>query len=203
MHDRLSTGPDGVTRCWWPGTDPLYVSYHDQEWGRPVLDDRPLFQKLSLDAFQAGLSWITILRKREAFRAAFDGFDLETVAAYGPDDVERLLADAGIVRHRGKIEATIRNAHAALRLVDEFGSLADYLREFAPPAHPAPVYDLPATTRESETLSADLRARGFRFTGPTVVYAFMQAVGLVNDHLAGCAVRTDVERARAEAQWPR
>lgn len=203
MHDRLSIGDDGVTRCWWPGTDPLYVHYHDKEWGRPVLDDRALFGKLSLDAFQAGLSWITILRKREAFRSAFDGFDLETVAGYGPDDVQRLLADAGIVRHRGKIEATINNAQAVLSLVDEFGSFANYLRRFAPSIQAPPTYELLAATPESEALSSDLRARGFKFTGPTVVYAFMQAVGLVNDHLVGCAVRDEVERERTEARWPR
>lgn len=200
MHDRLVTGPDGVTRCWWPGDDPLYISYHDTEWGYPVTDDQALFRKLSLDAFQAGLSWITILRKREAFRAAFDDFDIPTVAGYGPEDVQRLLHDPGIVRHRGKIEATIRNAEHALGLIAEFGSLSAYLAGFTPPPRPAPVYEIPAATEESTALAADLRRRGWSFVGPTVAYAFMQAVGMVNDHLEGCEIRDDVEQARQAAR---
>jgi DNA-3-methyladenine glycosylase I len=185
----LRTGRDGKTRCWWPGDDPLYVSYHDEEWGYPTRDDTALFQKLSLDSFQAGLSWITILRKREAFREAFDGFDIDTVAAYGSADIERLLANPGIVRHRGKIEATISNARHTRSLIDEFGSFASYLESFTPPPRPAPRGDLPALTEESSDLSTDLRSRGFKFVGPTIVYAFMQAIGMVNDHYEGCFVR--------------
>jgi len=196
MNDRLRIGPDGVVRCWWPGNDPLYVAYHDDEWGYPVTDDRALFQKISLDAFQAGLAWITILRKREAFREAFDGFDIETVASYERGDVEGLLANPGIIRHRGKIEATIVNARLALEVIDEFGSLATYLWRFAPTPGPAPTYDIPAVTEESKTLSADLRSRGWKFVGPTVIYAFMQAIGMTNDHLDGCSIRSAVEAAK-------
>jgi len=196
MTEALQTGPDGLTRCWWPGDDPLYVSYHDTEWGFPVRDDTLLFQKLSLDAFQAGLAWITILRKREAFRDAFDGFDIDTVAAYGNRDVDRLLANPGIVRHRGKIEATISNARRARGLIVEFGSLAAYLDRFTPPRLPAPIGDMPAHTAESVALSKDLRSRGFRFVGPTIIYAFMQAVGMVNDHYDGCFVRSLVDAAQ-------
>jgi len=196
VNDRLRIGSDGTLRCWWPGDDPLYVAYHDDEWGFPVTDDRALFQKISLDAFQAGLAWITILRKREAFRRAFDGFDIETVASYGSGAVERLLANPGIVRHRGKIEATIANARLALDVIDEFGSLAEYLWRFAPDPGPAPTYDIPAVTEESKALSTDLRSRGWKFVGPTVIYAFMQAIGMVNDHLDGCSIRPAVEAAR-------
>ncbi|GBD85868.1 DNA-3-methyladenine glycosylase 1 [bacterium BMS3Abin02] len=196
MNDRLRIGPDGVVRCWWPGDDPLYVAYHDDEWGYPVTDDRALFQKISLDAFQAGLAWITILRKREAFREAFDGFDIETVASYDSGDVEALLANPGIIRHRGKIEATITNARLALGMIDEFGSLATYLWRFAPTPGQAPTYDIPAVTEESKTLSADLRSRGWKFVGPTVIYAFMQAIGMTNDHLDGCSIRSAVEAAK-------
>jgi len=198
MHDRLKVGTDGIVRCWWPGDDPLYVAYHDDEWGYQVDDDRSLFQKISLDAFQAGLSWITILRKREAFREAFDGFDIATVAAYGDDDVERMLNNAEIIRHGGKIRATISNARLAIDLIDEFGSMAEYLWRFAPAPGPAPTYEIPAVTAESEALSADLRSRGWKFVGPTVVYAFMQAVGMVNDHLDGCSIRPLVEAAKSQ-----
>ena len=196
MTAPLRIGPDGLTRCWWPGDDPLYVSYHDTEWGFIVRDDTRLFQKLSLDSFQAGLAWITILRKREAFRDAFDGFDIDTVAGYGDLDVDRLLTNPGIVRHRGKIEATISNARHSREIIDEFGSLAVYFDRFRPPLAPTPSGDLPAQTLESTALSNDLRSRGFRFVGPTIIYAFMQAVGMVNDHHDGCFVRPIVEAAR-------
>ena len=196
MSAHLRTGSDGLARCWWPGDDPLYISYHDTEWGFPVRDDTLLFQKLSLDSFQAGLAWITILRKREAFKDAFDGFDIDTVAAYEDQDVDRLLANPEIVRHRGKIDATISNARHARELIDEFGSLATYLDRFIPPPAPPPSDDLPAHTVESVALSKDLRSRGFRFVGPTIVYAFMQAVGMVNDHYDGCFVRPLVDVAR-------
>lgn len=189
---------DGTARCWWAGSDPLYVSYHDTEWGFPVHNDTRLFEKLCLEGFQAGLAWITILRKRENFRAAFARFDMRTVAAFGTDDVERLLGDAGIVRHRGKIESTINNAARALELVEEFGSLSNYVWGYAdqPQTAPTAIQDLPAKTELSATFSKDLKKRGWSFVGPTTVYAFMQAMGLVNDHLAGCEIRTAVETAK-------
>ncbi len=191
--DDLVTGPDGHARCGWAGTDPLYVAYHDDEWGRPVTDDTRLFEKLCLEGFQAGLSWITILRKRPAFREAFAGFDMPTVAAYTEADVERLLGDAGIVRHRGKITAAIANASRALELIDEAGSLSAHVRTFTSEPHPRPraLSEIPATTAASTALSKDLKRRGWRFVGPTTVYAFMQAMGLVDDHVAGCWVVDD------------
>jgi len=181
----LVTGPDGRVRCGWAGPDPDYLRYHDDEWGRPVRDEVGLFEKLCLEGFQSGLSWLTILRKREGFRAAFAGFDPERVAAFGPADVDRLLADAGIVRNRAKIEATIGNARALLAMD---GTLADLVWAAAPPPRPAPVTfaDVPASTPESAALSKELKRRGFRFVGPTTLYALMQACGVVDDHLAGC-----------------
>ena len=173
-------------RCGWAGSDPLYISYHDEEWGRPLHGDDALYGLLTLEGFQAGLAWITILRKREAFRAAFADFEIAKVAAFGETDVERLLGDAGIVRHRGKIEAAIGNARAALELPD---GLDAFVWSFAPPPRPRPVAGIPAKTPESEALSKALKARGFRFVGPTIVYAFMQSAGLVDDHLAGCSAR--------------
>ena len=191
MHD-LTVGPDGVRRCGWCAAAPDYIAYHDDEWGRPVRDDDRLFEKLCLEGFQSGLSWLTILRKREAFRLAFGGFDIATVARFGPADVERLLGDAGIVRHRGKIEAAIGNAVAAARVQEDGGSLADLVWSFAPTGRrraPRRMSDLPALTPESTALSKELRRRGFRFVGPTTAYAFMQSMGLVNDHLVGCWAR--------------
>ena len=185
-------GPDGVPRCPWAGDDPLYVRYHDEEWGRPVTEETGVFERICLEGFQAGLAWITILRKREAFRAAFDGFDPARVARYGDRDVARLLADPGIVRHRGKIEATIGNARALVALHAQGGSLADLVWAHAP-ARPGPaprtLADVPAQTVESAALSRALKAHGFRFVGPTTAYAAMQAMGVVDDHLAGCASR--------------
>ena len=185
-------GPDGVPRCPWAGDDPLYVRYHDEEWGRPVTDETGVFERICLEGFQAGLAWITILRKREAFRAAFDGFDPARVARYGDRDVARLLADPGIVRHRGKIEATIGNARALVALHAQGGSLAELVWAHAP-ARPGPaprtLADVPAQTVESAALSRALKAHGFRFVGPTTAYAAMQAMGVVDDHLAGCASR--------------
>jgi DNA-3-methyladenine glycosylase I len=194
--DGLIIGDDGRTRCWWAGSDPLYVSYHDSEWGYPVHDDTRLFEKVCLEGFQAGLAWITILRKRENFRAAFAGFDIPTVASFGPPRVDRLLADAGIVRHRGKIESTINNARRALDVIDEFGSLSDYVWGYAEEPRPAPnaIDDLRGKTETSTAMSKDLKRRGWSFVGPTTVYAFMQAMGLVNDHLAGCEIRRQIER---------
>ncbi len=187
MHD-LTLDSDGTARCGWCGDDPLYRTYHDEEWGREKRGDDSLFELLSLEGFQAGLSWLTILRKRENFRTAFAGFSIARVAEFGEDDVDRLLGDAGIVRHRGKIEATIGNAVAALELSE---GLSDFVWGFAPlsrSGRPTGMGDLPAATPESTALSKELKRRGFRFVGPTTVYAFMQSAGMVDDHLAGCYV---------------
>jgi DNA-3-methyladenine glycosylase I len=204
--DGLIVGEDGVCRCWWGASAPEYVAYHDTEWGFPVADDVRLFEKLSLEGFQAGLSWLTILRKREAFRRAFAGFDFTRVAGFGERDVNRLLNDAGIVRHRGKIEAVINNARRAVELVEEEGSLAGYVWRFEPPARTKPLDRAAlaelALTPESTALAKELKRRGWRFVGPTTVYAFMQAMGLVNDHLDGCAAGAEVERARARFERP-
>jgi DNA-3-methyladenine glycosylase I len=187
----LAEGHDGKPRCGWGVSTPDYVRYHDEEWGRPVRDDTALYEKLSLEAFQSGLAWITILRKREAFRAAFAGFDPGAVAAFGDDDVARLMADAGIVRNRAKIEAAIANAAAVLRMQADGESLAELLWSFSPGEQPAPrsYADVPAVTPESTAMAKELKRRGFRFVGPTTAYALMQACGLVNDHLEGCAAR--------------
>lgn len=199
MTDGLLIGPDQKTRCWWCGDDPEYIRYHDEEWGRPVTDDIRLFEKICLEGFQAGLSWITILRKRENFRAAFDGFDFHKVSKYTDKDVERLLKDAGIVRHRGKIESTINNAARAIELEKEFGSLSNYFWSWKPGNKDRPSkinYDnlsQLSTTETSKALSKDLKKRGWSFVGPTTAYAFMQAMGLVNDHLEGCCVRNKLK----------
>ena len=192
---------DEPQRCW-PTTDPLYVAYHDDEWGRPVRDDRLLLERLCLEGFQSGLSWITILRKRPRFREVFRGFEPEAVARFDEDDVARLLTDAGIIRHRGKIEATIANARATVALQAGGETLTDLLWSFAPPAGPAPASlgDMPASTPESKALSRELKRRSFRFVGPTTAYALMQATGIVNDHVAGCHVRAAVEAERAAAR---
>jgi DNA-3-methyladenine glycosylase I len=195
-------------RCAWCGVDPLYVAYHDEEWGRPVTGDQRLFEKICLEGFQAGLSWLTILRKRERFRDAFHGFDAARVARYGGRDVERLLGNAGIVRHRGKIASTINNAKRALELADEFGSLAAYAWSWEPPAKERPsritwdVLKAMPTSPTSAALSKDLKRRGWTFVGPTTIYAFMQAMGLVNDHVEGCFARPEVERARRAVPRP-
>jgi len=195
--------PAEPRRCPWCGDDPLYVAYHDEEWGFPVGDDRRLFEKICLEGFQAGLSWLTILRKRDAFRDAFHGFDFDRVARMGARDVERLLGNAGIVRHRGKIESAINNAQRARELASECGSLAAYLWRWEPAPASRPkkltrdVLTTMATTPESVALAKDLKRRGFTFVGPTTVYAFMQAMGLVNDHLHDCATRKTVAEARA------
>jgi DNA-3-methyladenine glycosylase I len=188
-------GADGRARCWWSGKSEEYQLYHDQEWGRPMRDDLLLYEKLCLEGFQAGLSWLTILRKREAFRRAFAGFDFAKVARFGARDVTRLLGDAGIVRHRGKIESTINNARRAQELVAAEGSLAAYVWRYqpAPASRPrrltrAALLKM-STTAESTALSKDLKRRGWTFVGPTTVYAFMQAMGLVNDHIEGCHAR--------------
>jgi DNA-3-methyladenine glycosylase I len=197
----------GTTRCWWCADDELYQRYHDGEWGRPVVDDVRLFEKLCLEGFMAGLSWLTILRKRETFRAAFHGFEPDHVAAYDERDVKRLLGDAGIVRHRGKIEATINNARRYTELLGERGSLAAYVWSYEPPDRPrtlrlATLLASP-TSPESVAMSKDLRKRGWKFVGPTTVYSMMQAAGVVNDHLTGCHVRSAVERERLQLVRPR
>ena len=204
----LARGEDGIVRCFWAGSDPLYLRYHDEEWGFPSADDRRLFEKICLEGFQSGLSWLTILRKREAFRSAFRGFDVHTLSGFGRRDVARLLRDAGIVRHRGKIESTINNARRAIELQGEARSLASFVWRFEPPgsARPKrltwPALRRMATTPASVALSRALKQRGWTFVGPTTAYAFMQAVGLVNDHLEGCAVRERAERARARFRPP-
>ena len=177
-----------LVRCAWVGSDPLYIAYHDEEWGVPCHDDRALFERLLLEGFQAGLSWITILRKRENFIAAFDGFDPVRIAEYGPDDVDRLMSDPGIVRNRLKIASAITNAQAFLEVQSEFGSFDSYIWRFAPPGT-TPRYslaDIPASTPESDTMSKDLKRRGFRFVGTTICYAFMQSAGMVDDHTQDC-----------------
>jgi DNA-3-methyladenine glycosylase I len=187
----LVTGNDGRARCWWGASSPEYVAYHDEEWGRPVRGDDALYERLVLEAFQSGLSWITILRKRENFRAAFDGFAIEKVAEYGDADRRRLMADAGIVRNRAKIDAAIANAQAARALREAGESLTELIWSFSPEGRPAPRSraDIPAVTPESTALAKALKKRGFRFLGPTTVYASMQACGIVDDHLEGCYAR--------------
>jgi DNA-3-methyladenine glycosylase I len=193
---------DGRLRCRWCLSTPEYLHYHDTEWGFPVADDRRLFEKLCLEGFQSGLSWRTILTKRENFRAAFDGFDFHVMANYGPSEVARLLADAGIVRHRGKIEAVIHNARCAEALVAEAGSLASYFWRHEPVAETLAPAQTVSVSPESIALSKDLKKRGWKFVGPTTVYAFMQAMGLVNDHAQGCVTRAEVETKRAAFQRP-
>jgi len=196
-------GPDGRARCWW-GSGPEYVDYHDTEWGRPVTADSRLFEKLCLEGFQSGLSWLTILRKRPAFRSAFAGFDPVLVAGFDESDVSRLLSDSGIVRHQGKIRSTINNANRALAVIEETGSLASFFWSFADPSD-RPQVEIPSTTDASVRLAKDLKKRGFTFVGPTTVYAFMQAMGLVNDHLADCHVREACadERSKVLASFSR
>jgi DNA-3-methyladenine glycosylase I len=202
MSEGLIKGEDGKVRCSWHGGDAFYAAYHDREWGRPVADDTRLFEKICLEGFQSGLSWLTILRKRENFRQAFAGFDFHRVARFGEKDVERLLGDAGIVRHRGKIVSTINNARHAVDLAREAGSLAAYFWSFEPNAKSRPKTLDWATlramphTEQSAILSRDLKKRGWTFVGPTTVYAFMQAMGLVNDHVEGCFCRKEIERER-------
>jgi DNA-3-methyladenine glycosylase I len=206
--DGLVRGEDGRARCWWGASAVEYVPYHDTEWGFPATDERYLFEKLCLEGFQSGLSWLTVLRKRPAFRAAFAGWDYERVARFGPADVERLLGDAGIIRHRGKIESAIKNAQRACDLVDEVGSLAAYVWRFEPPAASRPAEMTREqlmsliTSPESVALSKDLKRRGWTFVGPTTMYAFMQSVGLVNDHLDGCHARPAALAARAALAVP-
>jgi len=201
-------GDDGVSRCWWSADDALYRDYHDTEWGFPHADDRRLFEKLCLEGFQSGLSWLTILRKREAFRAAFAGFDFHAVAAFGTDDVERLMADAGIVRNQRKVESTINNARRALELVAKCGSIGALVWRYEPDPASRPqrvtrdaLLSL-ASSPESAALARELKARGWSMLGPTTLYAFMQSVGIVNDHLEGCDIRPRAEAARQAFRRP-
>ena len=194
-----------MNRCWWCGIDPLYVSYHDDEWGRPTPDDARLFEKLCLEGFQSGLSWLLILRKRPNFRRAFADFDIDTVAEYTDDDVARLLVDASIVRHRGKIESTINNAQRARELRDEQGALWPFFAAFAPSAASRPVItrdDIPSKTAQSAALSKALKKRGWSFVGPTTAYSFMQAMGLVNDHTVDCDAHAVCEGLRRDHGLP-
>jgi DNA-3-methyladenine glycosylase I len=204
LPDGIVVGEDGLARCRWADSAPQYRAYHDAEWGYPVADDVRLFEKLSLEGFQAGLSWLTILRKREAFRRAFANFDYALVAGFGDDDVARLLGDAGIIRHRGKIESVINNAQRAVELVAEYGSLARFMWGYEPGGHPSELNlaDMVSVTSESRALARELKRRGWRFVGPTTTYAFMQAMGLVNDHLTGCHVRERAQAARGRFARP-
>lgn len=204
----LIKGLGGVNRCWWHGSDPEYLRYHDEEWGHPVAKDQRLFEKINLEGFQAGLSWLTILRKRDNFRKAFDGFDFYKISKYMQSDVDRLVQNAGIIRHRGKIESTINNANRALEVIEEFGSLATYFWKFEPPIETRPkkfdyqTLSLITMSDESKALSKDLKKRGWSFVGPTTCYAFMQSMGMVNDHLEGCHCRDLIEKKRAEFKRP-
>jgi DNA-3-methyladenine glycosylase I len=201
----LARGSDGRRRCWWGASSPEYERYHDEEWGRPVSDDRGLYERLVLEGFQSGLSWLTILRKRENFRRAFASFEIEEVARFKERDVRRLLNDAGIIRHRGKIEAAVQNARAAAAMHENGESLARLVWSHAPKGRrraSRSLDDLPSITPESTALAKELKRRGFRFVGPTTVYATMQACGIVNDHIAGCYVRAEVERDLADHRYP-
>lgn len=203
------TGEDGVARCWWCQGDPLYQRYHDHEWGRPITDDNLLFEKLCLEGFMSGLSWLTILRKRENFRTAFKSFDIGSVARFNSRSVDSLLSDAGIVRHRGKIESTINNARRCFELIGEFGSLSSYAWSFEPDLRSRPdELDWPTLVKlgvaeEATRMSKDLKRRGWSFVGPTTVYSFMEAVGLVNDHVSACDFRSEVEKERRLFSRPR
>lgn len=207
MTPGVQIGEDGRPRCWWCDGDPLYRAYHDEEWGRPVADDRRLFEKLSLEGFMSGLSWLTILRKRENFRRAFKGFEPAAVARFNQRSVERLMADAGIVRNRAKIEATINNARRYAGLIEEWGSLAAYAWSYEPEKRPRKLtYETllaASTSPGSVAMSKDLKRRGWAFVGPTTVYSFMEAMGLVNDHLTGCHVRAEIQRKSATFDRPK
>ena len=210
MTDKhVHTAEDGITRCSWAKDQLDYRNYHDVEWGRPVSNDFQLFEKICLEGFQSGLSWLTILRKRENFRQAFANFDFNKIADYNEDNVSQLLQNSGIIRHRGKIEATINNAQRALELVEEFGSLAAYIWGWEPASREPHIgkgeysHPIPSITRTSQLLSKDLKNRGWKFFGPTTAYAFMQAMGLVNDHMEGCAFRKIVESIRSEFEPPK
>lgn len=201
----VTVGPDGVRRCWWANSDPLLRRDHDVEWGRPVGDDRRLFEQLSLEAFQAGLSWLTVLRKRDAFRSGFANFEPERVARFAPRDVARLMDDEGIIRNRAKVEATINNARRLLELAAETGSFAAYVWRYEPRrrVRPASPETVAAVADEARQMSKDLQRRGWRFVGPTTVHSFIEAVGIVNNHVPGCAAGAEVQRLRRQFVRPR
>ena len=207
-HQYLQYTEGGHARCWWVGNHEDYQRYHDEEWGRPVSDDFKLFEKICLEGFQSGLSWLTILRKREGFRKAFAKFDFTEVARFNDSDIKRLLKDTGIVRHRKKIEAAINNARRAIEVVDEFGSLGAYVWRWEPQSREPHAgtaehsHPIPSVTATSKSLSRDLKRRGWRFVGPTTAYAFMQAMGLVNDHMNGCSFRNEIEAQRRKFKRP-
>jgi DNA-3-methyladenine glycosylase I len=209
MAKSVIRGSDGVSRCWWSASTDAYASYHDQEWGRPTRDDRWIFEKICLEGFQSGLSWLTILNKRDNFRRAFSNFDVDKVARFNARSVERLLKDAGIVRHRGKIQSTINNARRAREMRDEFGSLAAFMWRFEPVAGSRPKRMTRAAlsklskSAESAALSKELKKRGWSFVGPTTIYAFMQSAGIVNDHMDSCTIRVQCERDRKRFRVPR
>ncbi len=200
MTEIIKKGEDGIKRCWWCGDDPEYIRYHDEEWGLPVEEDRRLFEKICLEGFQAGLSWITILRKRNSFREAFSEFEMTKVAKFSKRDINRLLKNEGIIRHRGKIEATINNASRALELLTEFDTLADFFWQFEPKkkSNIRSRADIPAITDESTALSKELKRRGWKFVGPTTCYAFMQSMGIVNDHARTCQFHSVAKTARSK-----
>jgi DNA-3-methyladenine glycosylase I len=200
--DTEFVGPDGRVRCRWSGATPEFIDYHDREWGFPVSDDRRLFEKLCLEGFQSGLSWRTILAKRENFRAAFHGFDVDRVARFTPSDVERLLQDAGIIRHRGKIEAVINNAKCTQEVSQREGSFAAFIWRYEPDPKRLAAPQTASTSKESVALSKELKRLGFKFVGPTTVYAFMQAMGLINDHVTACVIRDEAERASKAFERP-
>lgn len=208
VSNGLIVGEDGKNRCWWHGSDPEYLKYHDEEWGYPVSDDIHLFEKICLEGFQAGLSWLTILRKRDNFREAFDNFDFKKVRKYNDKKVDELLKNAGIVRHRGKIESTINNANLVQDIINEFGSLAAYFWQFEPDSKTRPkncnykTLSVLSKTPESIAMSKDLKKRGWSFVGPTTCYAFMQSMGMVNDHLEGCCCRDKSEKQRQKFKRP-
>lgn len=199
---KLFTGPDGASRCSWSGAAPEFLDYHDREWGFPVSDDTRLFEKLCLETFQSGLSWRTILAKRQNFRAAFAGFDYAKIAEFGDADHARLMADSGIVRNRAKIDATINNARRMIELVRAEGSLAAFVWSFEPTREELAEPQSASTSATSVAISKELKKRGWKFLGPTTIFAFMQAMGLINDHARGCIVRTSVEQARTEFERP-
>lgn len=203
MGQKIIHGADGTARCWWAGSTDNYGAYHDQEWGVPTRDDRWIFEKICLEGFQAGLSWLTILNKRENFRAGFANFDVDAVAAFDAEKVEALMADTGIVRHRGKINSAINNAARAIELREEFGSLAAFVWQYEPKDRAVGMTEIPSQTPESVALSKELKRRGWSFVGPTTIYAFMQSAGIVNDHVDGCAARARCAAARDRFEVPR
>ena len=202
MPNQINVGEDGIYRCPWPGMDELYKDYHDNEWGVPIADDGALFERVCLEGFQSGLSWITVLRKRDSFRKAFADFDIERIANYGEKDVQRLMKDTGIIRHKGKVLATIHNAQRAIELIDDQGSLAKYFWSWEPQRITLNSDSPPAYSDASEALSKDLKSKGWSWIGPTTMYSFMQAIGMVNDHVEACHAWKTIEHLRNKFDRP-